>query len=233
VKNREVPNIVWKIFIPISLAFTASELIITNFENLYLNIISIAFSTVFALGIFYLGLFGGADAKALISLSIAMPLPPKTFNFPVGSVLPFFPLSVFSNAILLCLLIIPITLISNILFKYKTKTSLFQGLESETLLKKAGALIFCAKVKASEVNSYDAIAEEFYREPSGKIARKLVIFRRTAECENTELAKKDNLPEYVFIHFALPLLVFITVGFILTLFFGDVLFTLITTLMPR
>jgi len=41
-----------------------------------LLVLSIRLTAVLALGIYYAGLYGGADAKALIAIAVTLPLPP-------------------------------------------------------------------------------------------------------------------------------------------------------------
>ncbi len=103
IKSRRVSNWVWRIMVLIAIPLLIPRL------NAY-TAVSIVFMSLFALLLYYMGLFlqrfgfkhglyGGADAKALISLSIMMP------EWPVKSYPIFFSLSVLLIASLAALMV--------------------------------------------------------------------------------------------------------------------------------
>ena len=151
-----------------------------------------------------------------------MPWPPSsqitssmlTPNFPIFSI------SIFNNALIVSALMTPYSLFSNIEWKRKTGKSLFENLENESLLKKIMALLFCIKTEKSKIKPYDMIAEE-----SGRIILKKV--------QEEDLTKEDleDVPENVFIFFSIPMVIFITIGLTISIFFGDLLLFSIQTLL--
>ncbi|HYW00854.1 MAG TPA: A24 family peptidase, partial [Candidatus Acidoferrum sp.] len=72
---REVPDKVWLMYGLIGLGLIAMRLY-SGLESIYLMAISIVLSVILSLVMAHLGVFGGADAKAMICLSLALPLVP-------------------------------------------------------------------------------------------------------------------------------------------------------------
>jgi preflagellin peptidase FlaK len=226
---REVSNSVWRVFIPLGLVLTLVELGFSGFplDVCVLVLVSVAVSAAVFVGLFYLGFFGGADAKALLGLAVCLPLPPDLFGPFFGFVLPFFPLSVFDNSVVFSVLVLPAALISNVVWKVRWRSGFFEGFEGEPLWRKVGALIFCFKVRSSEVKPYDSVAEEALVLPGGVVKRRIVVFRRVGDLGGGGVGLGE-LPPHVFVHFTLPMVVFITAGFVAALFVGDIVFSAVS-----
>ena len=222
--SREVPNRVWKLFLPVAIIFCIFDLYYEGFIFSYITQVgvSVAISVVVFILIFYLGFYGGADAKALICLSIAIPLTPQLGVFPLWGNLPLFPLSILNNTLVLSIATFPYALISNTLWKVRSKEPLFKGLESEPLRRKLFALLFCVRRRKSELKTYDTIAERIETIEGNRI-RKIKVSWRVTE-EGDEKIDFESLPESVFVDFSLPMLLFITAGFIVSLIVGDLIF---------
>lgn len=94
IKTREIDDRVWLLVIPLGAILTAIEIFTTPGYPLLLSGLSIILSVILALALFYAGLYGGADAKALIAIAATLPLPPYT-----QFISPFYPLAVFGNAL--------------------------------------------------------------------------------------------------------------------------------------
>ena len=90
-KYREVENWVWLVFGCFGLGI---QLNLICFTDLPLPFWSIVASAVLALSLWYFGAFGGADAKAIITLSLLMPLGFDGFT-------PYFPLVCLAFGVLL------------------------------------------------------------------------------------------------------------------------------------
>jgi preflagellin peptidase FlaK len=229
IKDREIPNILWKIFIPISVVIVISNLYL-NPNNLLLTLISIVTTTTISLIIFYLGLYGGADVKALITLSISHPISLNTlYIFPLLPIIslntlyifPLLPISALNNSLFIMTLFFPTAIIRNLYWKIKNRKSLFEGLENEPFLKKVGALLFCIKKSKSEIKPYHIIAE---RSEESKRKKTLHIFQKIPE-SNTNV---DDISDDIFILFSLPMLPFLTLGYLITIMTGDLIFNMIS-----
>lgn len=220
-KNREVPNRIWLIFLPISIGTTAFNFLLHP-NLILLSLISITITSTIAITIFYLGLYGGADAKALITLCVSHPIS-TSLLLPF----PFLPITTFNNSLVLMILTLPFALIKNIHWKITRNRSLFLGLENEPIWKKMGALIFCVKTDRLNIRPYQIIAERSIT-INGESARSLNIFQKIPE-EDTTI--DETFPEEVFTVFSLPMLPFLTIAYILSITVGDVIFNLITILL--
>ena len=223
--TREVPNRVWKLFLPIAITFCILDLYFRGLTIAYAvqTAISIVIPSAIFIILFYLGFYGGADAKAMICLSIAIPNNLHFGAFPVWGTLPVFPLSVLNNALVFSASTFPYALTSNILWKARNKEALFQGLEEEPLRKKLFALLFCVKKRKAEVKPYDTVAEKTVVGEEGK-KRSIRVSWRVADEEEESGFDVEELPENIFVDFSLPMLLFITVGFATSIILGDIIF---------
>jgi preflagellin peptidase FlaK len=218
IQTREVTNKLWVIFLPLGTLLTTLS-IIGDSTQIILIITSIAITSGIALLIFYLGLYGGADAKALISLSIAHPLasiPPLQTQI--------LPLTTLTNSLLLMLFSTPVALIKNIHWKLTTQKPLFDGLEHEPVWKKLATLFLCTKVSRNSIKPYNIIAEQHSEEG----VKQLKLFQQVLD-EDTIV--DEHVPNHVFIAFSLPMLPFILVGYVITLTIGDLIFHLLAIIM--
>jgi len=232
IKTREVPDRVWIIFAPAGSVLTLLSLILSkwNHQNLIISALSIVLTACMALILFYLGMFGGADAKALMCLAIAMPTYPKTnFKFPIKIVLPMLPISVLNNAILLASSLV-LVMVSKNLLDVIIGEEIFEGLEAEKLVTKIFAFITGFRVDVKKLRDgrhHYIVMEEFSRKENGMLMRRLKLLKPIGLEEEIM-----NIPEEfngkVWVTMGLPFLVFITLGFLIAIFVGDIIFWLVT-----
>jgi len=240
-KTHEVSNKVWIFFGPLAFVLALIDsLRVTLFESLMSFGSSLIVISVLAVALFYLGFFGGADAKALICLSLAFPTYPNGIFPLLGYVLPIYVMSVFNNAIVLTALVALGILIMNVKWKLKTNGNLFTGLETEPLYKRILVLVTGLKIKITELEKKPhyypvELIEEL---TDDKFRRRLQIFVKVLESNDKananklkELVTQGKLSDEIWATPAMPFLVFITIGFGATLVFGDVLFSLVFSLL--
>lgn len=207
-KTREVSNKLWILTYPLGLALTLYDL-----EDILLLTVSVATAFTLGVALFYLNLFGGADSKAIIMISLFLPSDPGLTEPFLGYVLPIFPLSVFFNSTILSALL-PVTYFVMNLKRHLTEGRLFEGFEEEPLRRKIVAMFSLAKVKA----------EEFRGPPFQYLAEKgdrLVISARLREEEEQA---DDVTKEEVWVSPTLPFIIFITLGFFAAIYLGDIVF---------
>ena len=245
-KKREVSNKVWALFAPVAFALTFYELYVYDFSQLSFYGICFGLTTVFAVVLFYSGGFGGADAKALMCLALMLPFYPTNLLTPVTNEispisLSFFPLSIFNNSVLLAALTAVVMLLYNVVWRLKTGDKLFSG-----TYKNASAgrklIVILTGYKASvdrmkqkwHVYPLEDIEENTEKQPERKL---LVVPKdegRDAVVKRLDDAvKAGRIPDNVWATPGLPFLIFITVGLLLALFVGDIIWALISILMPR
>jgi len=109
-KTRRAANILWVILAATGLILLLIQYVLFGFENvLYLIFVPVMIGLMYVLFQMRL-IFGGADAKALMSLAVLAPFQPVIGEFPLlGTSFMPFPWTIFSNAVIM-FLIIPLSL---------------------------------------------------------------------------------------------------------------------------
>jgi preflagellin peptidase FlaK len=243
-KNREVSNKVWILMAPSAFLLTVVQYALFARELLIFFGLSFAVTSGLAIVLFYAGAFGGADAKAFICLSLALPQYPQTlvlspvkstFTFPVS---PLFPITVFSNSVLLAALTAFYALLQNLLWKLKTGRKLFEGFEKETFGRKLVALLTGYKVNVNQLQGHEYLypLEDISITEDGRSSRKLHVMPKDENRENvieriSEAVKVGKIRGEVWVTPGLPMLIFITAGLIIALIFGDIVWVLLTFLL--
>ena len=232
-KTREVSNKVWAILGPTALALTSLQFLIYSSQPLQLIIsyvLSFAIISGLALAVFYAGGFGGADAKALMCIALALPVYPNyILPQPAGVVSPLFPTTIFTNGVLLAALSVFYALFRNLVWSINNRGRIFEGLETESIGRKIVALISGYKINISKLETSHVFPlEDVNKNESGDIERKLLAFPKYEEQEEIIARINENkLDKWVWATPGLPLLIFITAGLIIALTYGDVIWFLI------
>ena len=203
-KSREVDDRLWWIFGVLGVALTATELFIGYSPNLLLYLVSTALAGGLGYALYFLGFYGGADAKALLVCALLAPL------FSGNLILhPFTPLIVLVNSTILTVTLAIYYGISNLIRIFRGE-KIFEGLEHEPIYRKAFACLLGFRAKGR--------AGQFYfqmeKEEEGK-RRFDFSFLRAYEEFTTR--------EGVWVTPGIPLLAFMAAGFVVTLVFGDLL----------
>lgn len=242
-KTREVSNKVWIIFAPPAFALTLTEILIYNPLNLIFYAVSFGLTASLAIIIFYTGGFGGADAKALMCLALAIPFHPENLPTPISvEISPisqmFFPITVFSNSVLLAAATAIYMLLQNIFWQKKTGEKLFEEYAKKSLGKKLMVLItgYKAPIEKLKEKWHLYPLEDINENSEGEFKRKLILFPRDEERNAIveRLAKAveaGKIKNAIWTSPGLPMLIFITAGLILALFFGDIIWLLIKSLL--
>ena len=237
-KTREVSNKVWIILGPLALALTGIQFVVYLPQLITTYVLSFAITSALAIAIFYVGGFGGADAKALMCIALALPVYPSHFlTQPANVISPLFPLTVFTNSVLLGALSVFYALFRNILWKIRNKESLFEGVESSSFGRKILALVSGYKVKISKLEkSHLYPLEDVEVNDLGEKKRKLMVFPSDEERDEivarvAENAREQKIEGGVWATPGLPLLIFVTAGLIIALFYGDLIWILLSSIL--
>jgi len=172
-------------------------------SDLTSNLLTIGFALIiapFAILMWRLGLFGGADAFALIALAVIAPLATISEN-------PITPFTTLSNAAILFVIPFLINITRNITAQIKGE-HIFEGFDESTG-KKIAAALMGYKAKNPKFG--------FSIEKTEKGKRKFDLALHHAE--NQEFCTKPN----TWITPGVPYLLLITAGFIIQIFYGDIL----------
>lgn len=240
-KTREVSNRVWVVYAPIALVLTLTQLLFFTQSDLPLFALSFGVTAGIALLLFYTGGFGGADSKALMCIALALPFAPIAAFTPliVDAISPqsqfIFPITIFSNAVLFAAASGIYMILRNIFWHKKTKTAMFPGtLKNESFSKKLLVLVTGYKMSVSKVKEKWHIfpMEDIGDGDNVDLNRKLVIVPKE-EGRDKIVERLDNAVEsgkidrYVWATPGLPMLIFVTLGLIVAVFLGDIVWLLI------
>ena len=243
-RKREVSNRVWAVLGPLAFLLTLVQYLLFAEESLTLYVLSTAITSSLAIILFYAGAFGGADAKALICLSLALPHYP-TYLFSASGisksailVSPLFPLTVFSNAVLLAALSVVYVLLRNLAWRLKTGSKLFAGFEKEPVGRKILALLTGYRINIAKLERYDYLypLEDVDATESGSADRKLLVMPKDEDREEIvkrllNAVRSGEIQNEVWATPGLPMLVFITAGLVIALFFGDIVWMILASLL--
>jgi preflagellin peptidase FlaK len=237
-KSREVSNSVWIVLAPIAFALTTVQFILFSPE-LFLNYaLSFGITSGLAIILFYLGAFGGADAKALMCLALALPVFPTNLLSGFVFISPLFPLTVFSNAVVLAAFTVVYALLRNALWRVRNGSGMFVGFEKESVWRKLLVLITGYKVDVVVLEKHGHVypLEDLVAMESGEHERRLMVFPKD-ETQETIMArlvsagKEGKLKNGVWVTPGLPLLIFITAGLVIALVFGDIVWAFLRSVL--
>jgi len=242
-KTREVSNTVWIVFAPLAFVLTFLEIYIYEISQLPFFGMCFGLTAAFAIILFYSGGFGGADAKALMCLALALPFHPENLikSFfgeasPISQI--FFPITIFSNSVLLAAATAIYMLLRNIFWRQKTGKKLFEReYESKSFGRKLLVLVTGYKVPIDKLKQkWHLYPLEDVENVENGLKRKLVVLPkdegRDAIVERLSKAVENGkIQNTVWATPGLPMLIFITIGLITALFFGDIVWICISFLL--
>ncbi len=240
-KTREVSNRVWAFYAPLALFLSLSELLLYEPTKLPFFGLSFGVTATFAIILFYTGAFGGADSKALMCIALALPFFPETLLRPIFTlgISPlaqhFFPFMIFTNAVLFAAASGIYMLLRNLIWRIRTGKKIFEGtLGTESIGKKMLVIITGYKVAVGKLKEkWHVYPMEDVEEGEDALKRKLVVVPKDeGRDEIVERLSKavdaGKIDPYVWATPGLPMLIFITIGFIVALLFGDVVWLLVS-----
>jgi len=241
-RKREVSNTVWILFAPLAFVLTFLEIYIYEISQLSLYGMCFGLTAAFAIILFYSGGFGGADAKALMCLALALPFHPENLANPFfGEASPisqiFFPITIFSNSVLLAAATAIYMLMQNIFWRQKTGKKLFERGLGESFGKKLLVLVTGYRVPIDKLKEkWHLYPLEDVEDAENGLKRKLVVLPkdegRDAIVERLSKAVENGkIQNTVWATPGLPMLIFITIGLITALFFGDIVWVCISFLL--
>ncbi len=213
IREREIPDKLWVIMISAGFALSMIQFVLKPF-NLFLA--TLQFALIFAISnlMFYLLNFGGADAKALISLAVMFPKYPRIFCFPISNTgFGMFAFTVLANSVFVAPFLALVMFIKNI------------G-------ERDGKLIYRfigVKVDADRIPRFYNLLE--YVDENWRLVRVVKgVEPDERMLKRLKEAKRRGIVDKVWVTPALPFIVFITAGFLVAVVFGDIVFWLIRTL---
>jgi preflagellin peptidase FlaK len=222
-KTREIYDLIWVIFGALGFIINVYEVYTGTLPFWGLGI-SIVFSAILSLFLGYIGLFGGADVFAFIALALLNPYQPRGVHPSLGLVSLIYPLSLFSNSALAGVSSAIVLLLRNLILFFGGKP-LFDSYGSSPLWRKivlmaTGMRVDIGKVRGPpfqyplEMPSEDGLSE-----------RKLIVMPDIQDDEGAEeifQSLKEQGAGEVWVSQTLPFLLFIFIGYMVTLVIGDI-----------
>jgi preflagellin peptidase FlaK len=245
-RTREVNNRVWALYAPTALALTLAELLLYDPARLPFFGLSFGVTAIIAILLFYTGGFGGADSKALMCIALALPFSVGTLLsslVPAGEsplAMNLFPLTIFSNGVLFAAATGIYMLIYNVVWHAKKGRKFFQGtLAKESVGKKLLVMITGHRVPLQKLKDTWHVypMEDVQRDNAeNPPKRKLLVVPRDEGRDEVvarlaNAADAEEIDEHVWATPGLPMLIFITIGLVVALLLGDVVWILISAIL--
>ncbi len=218
-------NNVWIAMLVFAAIFAFYDLINTGLLSLVRLFLSTSLIFLFVYILFQLGAFGGADAKALIAISLLIPSFP-TFRFnslvlPLTGtpVLNFFAFSTFGNAVILTI-VVPLGLLI-----YNLRTLSLREIKEKPLY-----LFIGYKCEVSGLANKHLRLMESHELRNGVVVRKFkrggIKIDEKVIKNLEELVREGKIANKVWVTPGLPFMLSITAGFFAAIIYGDILFTI-------
>ncbi|GBC68664.1 hypothetical protein HRbin01_00347 [archaeon HR01] len=201
-KTREVDDKVWLVAGAFGLLVNLPDLIWKP-ADIIPYLLSIGATAGVAFSLYFVGLYGGADAKALTCLSAIHPF--SRYGVQLHGIVG---LTTFTNGMLLSALL-PISLALYNSYRLVRGEEIFEGFESEPGYRKFFALFIGTRVMRSSGKRFWSPVEK----RAGGVKR----FTFNITIDDMDEAFEDDM----WITPGIPLLVFFTAGYLLSLVFGD------------
>ena len=230
IKSRSVTNRLWLLMIAAGIPFASYNLLIYRIPFLIPLTFSLLFTFALSYLFFRLNLFGGADAKSLICISLLIPTHPGfhffSHHFPLSSLnngLLLFPfaISTLLNATILTLIV------SLTLFFYNSLNLRLEGLRKN--LKYAFIGYILPVDKLADVKHTRLVHS--YEEKGGNLEKRFIFGGVEIDKGLIEKLKsyaaEGKLGEEVWVTPDLPFMLFITAGFVISILYGNFLFVFI------
>ncbi|MEA1894566.1 MAG: A24 family peptidase C-terminal domain-containing protein [Euryarchaeota archaeon] len=221
-KTRTVPNELWGVVFVAALPLVIADALAQGSRYLLHTAVSVVGIYVFVYILFRLGAFGGADAKALITLSFIFPAFPDIIVFGYGlplsdaPPLDIFAFSTLANAVLLTI-VVPLGILA-----YNLCT-----LSVREIMEKPWYLIVGYKCRIADLKGrHVRLIEDF--ECDGGVVKKRFT-RGGVEINNIVLkrlekfASRGLIGKRVWVTPGLPFMIPITVGFVAAVVYGDLI----------
>ena len=241
-KTREVTNRIWAIYAPTALFLSLVELLLYEPSKLPLFGLSFGVTAALAIILFYSSGFGGADSKALMCIALALPFSTETLFQPIlaSGVSPLsqniFPLTIFSNSVLFAAASAIYMLLRNLIQRATSGKKLFEGsLATESIGKKILVMITGYKVHVAKLKEKWHVypMEDVDDDDENQLKRKLVVVPKDeGRNEIVERLSKavdtGKISDHIWATPGLPMLIFVTIGLIVALLFGDLVWILVS-----
>jgi preflagellin peptidase FlaK len=223
IKTRRVSNKLWLVMLALGSVFVVYDTWNYGLSYLFWIFISTGLTFVFVYFLFQFGVFGGADAKSLIVLSIIFPVYPDfiIFNsvFPIHDPLfffrDFFSFGIFENAVLLTI-VVPLGLAFYNLSKMGMHIDkpLYAFIGYKTKISELSQKSHIKLIEGFEIENNEF--KFFFKRGGLELDEEVINNLKNASAKN--LINND-----VWVTPGLPFMIPITLGFFVAAFYGDLI----------
>jgi preflagellin peptidase FlaK len=232
-------ELIWLIMIIIGSIIAIFETLVFQDLRILLDLaINVGLSFAVAFLLFYAGLFGGADGKALIGIAFLFPRPPSIIlGWGFRPLLPFFFLTILSNALILTVLV-PLVLLLRNLADYISNKDLFPELENEPFWKKAITMFIGFRTNFPPPPHMYPLLD--IAEVNGVLTPQLKLSEESEEHDDANLQKikeflyqnEKSKIKRLWVSPGIPFLIPITFGLLVALTIGDLILLILNILIP-
>ena len=222
IKTREIHDIVWIIPAGIGLLIDGYEVYSGDLSIIGM-LYNIGFMVILSGVLWYLSLFGEADLIAFVALSVIHPRTPL-FGY-IGYTPLLFSFTLIANSAISGVLMAFYTFIAN-LFQ-SSNANLFKRHEEISVLKKT-ALLFTGR--NIPVKSLRGPPFEYPLEVRGELVLRPDIFNDDEAWKAFRYLREKGVKR-VWVSSTLPYIVVLLVGYVLSVVFGDVMFTIMSMIL--
>lgn len=221
-KSREVDDRLWMLFVGAGLVLYAWEYVSGATADVQMILVSVSLTAAIAIVLYRCGFFGGADAKALVAVSVILPV-----YFPLMSffyVHPVTGITVLTNAVLFAMVVPLYNALSN-LVRLASGERIFEGFD-EPAWKKALAC-FVGTLSNKQEIQYHSVIECSADEGKKRFSFQLNYddYNDVCRCSSDRFTysgiRADDDP--IWLSQNLPFLVFLLAGFLAVMLSGDLL----------
>ncbi|HDS44632.1 MAG TPA: A24 family peptidase [Methanomicrobia archaeon] len=224
-KTRTVSNKLWLLLLAVGLPLALYNGYRSGVPFLIGLGYSIGFTTLLAYLFFYLNLFGGADAKALMGIALLIPTNPL-FAAPIPDPFPFAITTLFNGA-MLSVLVFPLMFLYNVVKLPPSELRAHLGLAFVGYKRSIDTLASAKRTFQRLLHSY-----ELDEESGGETVRRAFVIRgleidEDAIHELKTYHEQGKIGDAVWVTPGLPYMLFITAGFFFAFFAGNLPFRII------
>lgn len=217
IKYREISDLVWIILIASTFPVTIFQIFYLQTINLLPFLILIAINIAIASIMYLFAGFGPADSIAVITLALAVPIPPN-LGYDTILVKPLdYPLSVVLNGIILSVFYVFVNIVKNFTSYMKNK-NLFD--ENFSLGEKLALFFFAQKINKKEIENKKFYVSLIVNKEGRK---RLELFRNVKDMDFEDINARKGYYEddYYWAENVQPFLVYLTISLLFTYFVGD------------
>lgn len=232
--TREIDDRIWLAFGALGGAVSIYEVVsLSDYATTLIFLVSVFVSFLIGLALYYGGLTGGADAKAIWALGLTFPYYPSNPLFsPILPVYPLMVLSILDNAMLLTLALVFHNVIRNSIHLTRTRDAFPSGLPG---WKKIVLIATAIRVRTSKVDWSKAFPVEVIDFSSDPPEKRISLFTSVKEDVDADgIARGHELGligDDIWISQGIPLVIFFAAGFLLSLILGDLLLALLSSVL--